>query len=371
MSSKKQKVVSKLPSTSELHLPGGYNWVGPGTEIMDRISLSYKGKVGTVTYWLPKDKLDLAAFKHDIAYYSPSNDERIKADYELLSTVDAPSRSATVDILISTQMAGRGLQELFTARKSFLENMEGLQSLASSINLLASVAPIKGRGSIAGWLFNPRTGIMPQSIKDFARTHLGIRGTRVGRRQKDYIRNTILRLGIVFSGTAYRNIHELVTSVIEKTDILKKSEHEKAVDKVYDKYLEYLDTIGEFREGEFVLTKKGDSSKYEEFFNEFKDYIEDMNKTIKKKNQRYKIPVLNSVNLPLSEQSLSSPPVEQIPEPVTREEATQKPGLDISGGDRSLNVVDFGAAPRKLKPEIVSVLAGREKPLGRIWDNMI
>ena len=76
---RQQKTVSYLPSYDEKHT-SGYNWNGPGTKIYDRISLKYKGKVGTKSYWLPINKLDMQAFQHDLLYYSPNNIVRAYAD---------------------------------------------------------------------------------------------------------------------------------------------------------------------------------------------------------------------------------------------------------------------------------------------------
>ena len=78
--SRKQKVVSRLPSFKEWHTLGGYNFNGPGTKVLDRLSLNYKGKVGTESYFLPVNKVDRSAIQHDLLYYSPDNIARIFAD---------------------------------------------------------------------------------------------------------------------------------------------------------------------------------------------------------------------------------------------------------------------------------------------------
>src|SRR5579863_10517582 len=76
---KKQKKNKSLPDINEQH-PPGYNFNGKGTEVENRISLNYKKSVGSHSYWLPVNYLDLVAFRHDLLYFLPSNDDRYYAD---------------------------------------------------------------------------------------------------------------------------------------------------------------------------------------------------------------------------------------------------------------------------------------------------
>lgn len=65
-------LISKLPF--ELHIPGGYQYCGPGTKLQKRLA---RGDPGI-------NPLDKACREHDIAYSkSPHLEDRHKADYEL------------------------------------------------------------------------------------------------------------------------------------------------------------------------------------------------------------------------------------------------------------------------------------------------
>ena len=99
----KQKIKSNLPSFEEKHLIGGYNFNGPGTQVANRLSLNYKGGVGTSTYWLPKNKLDYEAFKHDLFYYSPRPADQLYADSEYVKNTGGTISQA----LVYAQLLGR------------------------------------------------------------------------------------------------------------------------------------------------------------------------------------------------------------------------------------------------------------------------
>ncbi|KAJ8917923.1 hypothetical protein NQ315_002618 [Exocentrus adspersus] len=66
-------LINKLPF--ELHIPGGYQFCGPGTKVEKRVAAGQQGI----------NPLDAACRKHDLAYLNNSENlaERHKADYEL------------------------------------------------------------------------------------------------------------------------------------------------------------------------------------------------------------------------------------------------------------------------------------------------
>jgi hypothetical protein len=65
-------LINNLPF--ELHYPGGYKYLGPGTKLEKRLKRGDK----------PKNKLDEAALKHDIAYKENKDlDSRHRADQQL------------------------------------------------------------------------------------------------------------------------------------------------------------------------------------------------------------------------------------------------------------------------------------------------
>ncbi|KAJ8979793.1 hypothetical protein NQ317_007703 [Molorchus minor] len=67
-------LINKLPF--ELHLPGGYQYCGPGTKLQKRLA---RGDPGI-------NKLDKACKQHDIAYSQSDLAARHKADYQLEQT---------------------------------------------------------------------------------------------------------------------------------------------------------------------------------------------------------------------------------------------------------------------------------------------
>src|SRR6266550_1029379 len=65
-------VINNLPF--EAHLPGGYQYAGPGTKLAQKLEKGVK----------PKNKLDEAAMYHDIAYTKSNNlADRHNADKQL------------------------------------------------------------------------------------------------------------------------------------------------------------------------------------------------------------------------------------------------------------------------------------------------
>jgi uncharacterized coiled-coil protein SlyX len=91
------------PSSREWHLPG-YNFVGAGTMVAERMSLTYTGSTGTDSYWLPVNKLDLAAFKHDMMYYADRELVKLGADVALVNAAWRSNNKAAA-ALISSQIA--------------------------------------------------------------------------------------------------------------------------------------------------------------------------------------------------------------------------------------------------------------------------
>ena len=274
----KQKIISSLPSRKEWHLPG-YNWNGPGTSIYKRIGLSYKGGVGSESYFLPVNKLDLAAFEHDLLYYSPNNIARAKADEIYLKSfrgakvADATSRASNVAIwtqLIgrtylplakvgaSTHLGGKALRKLLTAYEQ--GQRPGAGNLMSVITLMSTTD-----------VFKPVKG-----VKDVYNSIMG-----------------------QFEGS-------------REFWVLKGANKE-----VLDSYKIYLSKVGDFNDSdEFVVKKNIDRSEaqkaYRDFFKSFKTYIKFTNDFYKDTDgfEPYEIPKLNTHNLEkVSEPVSSTPPV--------------------------------------------------------------
>lgn len=97
-------LINKLPF--ELHLPGGYQYCGPGTKLQKRLA---RGDPGI-------NKLDAACKKHDIAYDQNTSDlaVRHKADYQLeqaawkrVKSKDASFKEKFAAWLVTTIMKGK------------------------------------------------------------------------------------------------------------------------------------------------------------------------------------------------------------------------------------------------------------------------
>tara|TARA_R110000868_G_C10949856_1_gene767727 strand:+ start:348 stop:1499 length:1152 start_codon:yes stop_codon:yes gene_type:complete len=372
---KKQKIKSRFPSLKEKHLPGGFNWVGPGTEIYDRIGLKYKGNVGTEQYWLPRNKLDLAAFKHDLAYYANDNLSRIGADKEFIDTSAHTPHSSVADTFILSQLSARVVDEF---GGSLTRPLAMRAAYSALINLLI-VPPTKGKESVASFLLNPKRGSAPQAVKDWALKWLGVKGSKAGARGKDIEKKIMSRLFLAGSVlfTDLIPVSENINSFTKKIETLYNVNKKNVkLNSVFTKYKNYLKTVGEFNlSGEFVLTKKGDPRTYIKFFKEFQKYIDVSNKK-NKEGPKYPNPTLNLENLQLTEIPDDSPirvPLEIVEEfKMIGQEKPNAAIIDIlSGKEKVFNLLDFAktsqptttprAAPKPLNPAITSILAGETK----------
>ena len=75
----------KPPSKGREFHPAFYNWMGPGTNVGNRLSLNYK-KGGNL-YFLPISTGDRMAFSHDLRYYSDSSVLREFADSMMINEI--------------------------------------------------------------------------------------------------------------------------------------------------------------------------------------------------------------------------------------------------------------------------------------------
>ena len=93
----------------------GYNFCGGGTKVMERFSGTYKGKVGTNYYWLPRDIVDMVCIKHDLRYYDESTENKLMADYfmtcELKTLFDKHPKAKTNERLKKRLSDANGLME--------------------------------------------------------------------------------------------------------------------------------------------------------------------------------------------------------------------------------------------------------------------
>ena len=320
---RKQKIVSRLPSLKERHMPGGYNWVGPGTSIYDRITLKYQGKVGTKSFWLPRNKLDLAAFKHDLSYYMNDDSSRIQADRDFINDVSVSTISSIIaSALIETQLRSRFGSELGKIAVTAV----GFRELLKGLNILLRT-PLRPRGqTVASYLLRPHTGVAPQVVKDFFQ-RFGIKGSMPGKRKKNFVRYYISKI-LLFGSALYGTNSwpsDLKKFATKMKEIVFTGKDNKPLDKVFETYKNYLKTVGEFdSSGEFIITKKGDKRAYLKFFKQFTKYIDFVNKE-NESGPKYPKPTLNAENRDIV--SFDANP--KIITPLETVEEIKKPAVNL------------------------------------------
>tara|TARA_R110000851_G_scaffold18394_3_gene57851 strand:- start:2984 stop:4225 length:1242 start_codon:yes stop_codon:yes gene_type:complete len=329
---RKQKTQKLFPSLGEKHIPG-YNWNGPGTKIYDRITLNYKGRVGTDKYWLPKNRIDLSAFRHDLLYYSPSNIVRAYADHEYLNSAGKSHISETV---IGAQLVKRVAVELGKVGvRTFLAGKGAITALRT----ILTTAPVKGSGAIATFMFNKKKGYMPSTVKLLVKKYIpSIAGAKRGHRGKA-LKDLVFAVGYLASVAdvkyyglpgdtikSLKDLWKLISTTFEGSEEYKEIKTEN--DKVVKKYEAYLDTVGKFdKSGEFVLRVGGKStpasdphsqSKYEDFFSSFEQYIKMTNDQYKGRAEfePYPTPVLNKENLNIVESKPDELPLISMTNPA-------------------------------------------------------
>ena len=339
--------MERLPSLGELH-PPYMNFMGPKSKVEDRLSLNYKGKDGikrgTANYFLPTTYSDLVSFEHDLLYWSPNNIVKAYADEKFLKDV----RSLIGLIGIGGQYIRR-------------YGIEGLVGLASTQQILTSAGDLLYKLSTIKDFLNRRTNInrrinevreaMSAYVNLIREMNPNIQNIRdlpmedqlllynVGADRETLIRNSRRIRNELLSSFFFNILPALVTSsyflapaiynnvvklykqgtslLVEDKDYI---DIQKRVDKVKDKYVEYLNIVGDFKdtpsfrslvklfrkgEGEKVFKIKSEFDKdkaknaYKEFYDEFTDYMKYMNEKYKneKDYEPFDIKELNEDNL--------------------------------------------------------------------------
>ena len=75
----------------EYHLPGGYNYVGPGTDLKKRLDENDKPRAGEE----PINELDAIALQHDLDYRAAGNDrgKQRAADLKMVKSLESLPRA--------------------------------------------------------------------------------------------------------------------------------------------------------------------------------------------------------------------------------------------------------------------------------------
>jgi hypothetical protein len=298
------------PQTGFEGHPPGYNFVGPGTNIGNRLSLNYdpdRHPTGRLTF-LPISRGDRIAFRHDLMYYADSGVIKEVADADMIRdmiyswTNMGPKMTGWDDIFtpgIIPVMAYRHFKEYAgPAYFKLLGVKAGKDAFMKLINDLSRGAEME---------------IDREILRAFAGPIAEARMARqpgIGRRET--LREVLWRnLPYVLYGgiMAIPGISDIPDAINKIKDlfniwVLRQKGGEaftrelKDVEETYDAY---LNSVGSFNEnGEFVLKENVNEEEarqnYLNFFAEYRDYISFVNK-FPKQTTKYDLPKLNKLNL--------------------------------------------------------------------------
>lgn len=250
--------------------PPYMNYMGPNTNLRDRISLNYDVRPyskGTANYMIPTSESDYYSFIHDLFYNAPNDKVKFNADLKYLKEITAP-----VGFL---GIGGQFLKRGFTT----------FGELGFNLNALYKV--IMGNIDIIERLVTTR--------------QINV---------VEFLKNTVLP-GYISASFLYPNVKESYRKSLEKINnqFVSKKEYNEIlpeVNKVQNKLDKYLETVGKYKpvtseksEKYFVVNENIDTEKskkaYEELYNQVIEYSDFMNNKYKD-NPGYKqieIPPLN------------------------------------------------------------------------------
>jgi len=323
MSKQKIKKPSLIERSKAEYHPEGYNWNGPFTQNMERMSLNFKGKVGTESYFLPANKLDLSAFLHDLQYFSPSPIARAYADNQYYTQNIEKSKKGLPLVskaFIWSAWAGRTLKELakigisakfikdqiLTSTSDWFKFYKSLWIPTGLGVGLEDVPSGMGEGSIpsARVKFNPKGFYLPSylfgkygKIPEPYRTNLNewfmekfgkeyslttARGAAYKKRFLPLAMRTLslyLLYGSKYSPQPLKGLDRLNKLTLKYwTESEEYKELDSESKKVYDSYLKYLDTVGSFnKDGDFVIkdniNEKEAKKTYTDYYKQSKKYF--------------------------------------------------------------------------------------------------
>jgi len=323
--------------------PPYMNYMGPGTEVEKRLSLNYKGKRGTKNYMIPTTYSDYVSFEHDLLYWSPDNVIKAYADAKFIKDI----RSIVGYTGILAQYVKRlGIETFFdyktfeTLLKSSIEFYKAISGEIKDVkrtnqminemkqSLDRQMERRRGNIPITNYLNllpeGQRMGYLEQ-LSDIDRTNLQTRY----KFRNNILFHIIPKLAI----SAYLTIPKLYTkskdlintlwnTFIDNTEY---NDIQARVDKVKNKFDEYLKTVGNWEdapwfrsllttpqqpEGEKFfkvksnINKEEAKKKYIEFYDEFEKYATYMNNKYKdtKDYIPFEIEKLNLENINLIEE---------------------------------------------------------------------
>jgi hypothetical protein len=339
---------SLLPD--EIH-PPFMNFMGPGTEVENRLSLNYKGKKGTNNYFIPTTYSDYVSFEHDLLYWSPDNVVKAYADSKFIK--DTRSFIGLAGILL--QYAKRlGVENFFNYQvlQKTLKNVNKMTNTINNLETIVNRNPLLRR-------FAEQKQRLDNIVSEFQRQRQQSQRVSGREREAEALRLDILN-GIKkiqrrekFKSyfkllpnlliTGYFLVPQIINSGNKLAEnlfslFLKNDEYEiiqKKVDDVKKKYEDYLDVVGEWKDAPWYRSLiapikslptseyKGEQffkikdnidtekakQKYIEFYDEWKKYAEFMNIYYEDKPgyQKFDIKELNKDMLELASNPTDQP----------------------------------------------------------------
>ena len=385
------------------------NYMGPGTEVEKRLSLNYKGKRGTKNYMIPTTYSDYVSFEHDLLYWSPDNVIKAYADSKFIKDI----RSIVGYTGILAQYVKRlGIETFFdyktfeTLLKSSIEFYKAISGEIKDVkqtnqiinemeqSLDREMKRRRGNIPVTNYLNllpdRQRMGYL-ERLEEIDRTNLQTRY----KFRNNILFNIIPKLAI----SAYLTIPKLYTkskdlintlwnTFIDNTEY---NDIQERVDKVKNKFDEYLKTVGNWEdapwfrsllttpqqpEGEKFfkvksnINKEEAKKKYIEFYNEFEKYATYMNNKYKdtKGYIPFEIEKLNLKNINLIEEPsiiassfLEEYKLSKIKDINEINEQKDKEQIDINEINELTDELIANATSHKvLEDEINKVLSGEQ-----------
>jgi hypothetical protein len=308
------------PSKSFEFHPPFMNFMGPGTNLMDRLGLKRKG-----LSHLPLTRGDRVAFEHDLFYSSTSSPVREYADRAMINQIAKLKREGKLSIYDDNTAWGiipvrdyRRVKDFYLpalktavattgAVNEFGEFLTGLNRLVKTIpSFLAGGA--RPPTTLYTQLFGKK-GSSPKKIRDAVRYYLGEPRRGRGAGQRFFWREFFNLIPYLVTGgllaiPAIEGIQGIVEDLddlqqVYLTSIRDAPDIQKEMNDVLSTYDAYLDEVGYYDDkGYFQLkediNEEDARQKYLDFFAEYRDYVGYINSI---QDEKYELPRLNKLDI--------------------------------------------------------------------------
>lgn len=298
----------------ENHLKG-YNFCGGGTQVMKRLSGTYDGTIGTNTFWLPRNKVDMICLEHDLRYYYTTSFRIIKADFAMSSALTSLSNSK--ELSPSTATALNVAKESILSKAWYLMLkwgvVNGFKAFGVKKYLTWFARNIFLRTNMAQ-MFNDPNAVRPSEWATYAQNNpllsmvqqygrgRGLRGIRTGvvpaeaynRHLPIYnqggggiIQSAWWLLQMMMKNVAGTGATTSLIGTLFKSGKDMMTTNPIDNDNLVNLYKAYLEQVGKFLpNGDFVIYKNIDHNKAKEFYETFKTALDKSVETSNKKQGR-------------------------------------------------------------------------------------